>query len=224
MDAPPYGRRREPGWREDLAAQREGWLSHGFWALRVHRFGEARRRVAWRPLRAAWAVLYHAVLVPTRIVTGVHIGTGARIGRRFVIEHGFVVVNARAVIGDDVVVRPGVVIGNRHLDRPHAVPVVGNRVNIGAGAKLLGDIRVGDDAAIGANAVVLRDVPAGHVALGVPATVRPRAPEHVADGPQRVADGPPHSDPILVPTSHPGRGAPRERHDNGERAHARSAP
>lgn len=164
-----------PTFREDLAAYREGLLAQGFWALRVHRFGERRRGVRLRPLRAAWAVLYHAVALPTRIVTGVHIGTGARIGRRFVIEHSFVVVNARAVIGDDVIVRPGVVIGNRTLDRPHDVPVIGDRVNIGAGAKLLGAIQVGDDAAIGANAVVLRDVPAGHVAVGMPATVRPRS-------------------------------------------------
>ena len=209
------GERAGPTFREDLAAQREGWLSHGLWALRVHRFGEGRRRIAWRPLRAAWAALYHALLVPTRILTGVHIGTGARIGRRLVIEHGFVVINARAVIGDDVIVRPGVVIGNRRLDRPHDAPTIGDRVNIGTGAKLLGAIRVGNDAAIGANAVVLKDVPDGHVALGVPATVRPRRPA-------RGAPASPHCDPIGVPSSAAGRGAPRER--DGAGAHASSVP
>lgn len=204
---------RQPAFREDLAAHREGLLSQGFWALRVHRFGEARRHVTWRPLRAAWAVLYHTLAGPTRMATSVHIGTGARIGRRFVIEHGFVVINARAVIGDDVIVRPGVVIGNRHLERPHDVPTIGNRVNVGAGAKLLGAIHIGDDVAIGANAVVLTDVPAGHVAVGVPATIRPR------DGSRPAS---PHSDPIAVRTFAQGRGAPSERH--GASAHARSAP
>jgi AcrR family transcriptional regulator len=69
------------------------------------------------------------------------------------------------------IIRQGVTIGNKRIDQPHAAPVIGHRVNIGAGAKILGAIRIGDDAEIGANAVVLRDVPAGAIAVGVPARV-----------------------------------------------------
>jgi serine O-acetyltransferase len=62
-------------------------------------------------------------------------------------------------------------LGNRSLDHPNAVPALGNRVNVGAGAKVLGAVTIGDDAAIGANAVVLDDVPAGATAVGIPARV-----------------------------------------------------
>ena len=78
------------------------------------------------------------------------------------------------MIGDDVVIRQGVTIGLRTTGRRGA-PVIGNRVDIGAGAKLLGNIRIGDDAVIGANAVVLCDVPAGALAVGVPAVIKLRA-------------------------------------------------
>ena len=78
------------------------------------------------------------------------------------------------MIGDDVTVRQGVTIGNRHLERPLDVPRIGNRVNIGAGAKILGAVMIGDDVSIGANAVVLKDVPSNSTAVGVPAIVRPR--------------------------------------------------
>ena len=80
----------------------------------------------------------------------------AKIGRRLIIEHfGCIIIHNNAIIGDDVVIRQGVTIGNRSIDRPLDVPHIGNRVNIGAGAKLLGPITIGDDVNIGANAVVL---------------------------------------------------------------------
>ena len=79
------------------------------------------------------------------------------------------------MIGDDCVIRQGVTIGMRRTDDPNSVPTIGDRVNIGAGAKLLGPIRVGNDASIGANAVVLCDVPDGALAVGVPAVIKRRA-------------------------------------------------
>ena len=104
------------------------------------------------------------------------IGVSAKIGRRLVIEHsGAIVVHGKTVIGDDCIIRQGVTIGNRRLDRPMDAPHIGNRVNIGAGAKILGAVRIGDDAEIGANAVVIADVPAGAIAVGVPARIVVRA-------------------------------------------------
>jgi len=89
-----------------------------------------------------------------------------------VIEHqGAIVIHGDAEIGDDCIIRQGVTIGNRYLDRPFDAPRLGARVNVGAGAKILGPVSIGDDVRIGANAVVLSDVPSGATAVGVPAVV-----------------------------------------------------
>ncbi len=84
-------------------------------------------------------------------------------------------ISGDAVFGDDCIVRNGVTVGLRHTGERGA-PVIGDRADIGAGAKVLGSIRIGDDVAIGANAVVITDVPSHSVAVGVPAKVRPRKP------------------------------------------------
>jgi serine O-acetyltransferase len=90
-----------------------------------------------------------------------------------VIEHqGAIVVHGHAEIGDGSRLRHGVTIGNRYVGRPGDAPRLGARVDVGAGAQILGDVTIGDDARIGANAVVLSDVPPGATAVGVPATIR----------------------------------------------------
>lgn len=109
----------------------------------------------------------------TRSVTGVEIHPGARIGRRFFIDHGMgVVIGETAEVGDDVMLYHGVTLGGRSLARVKRHPTVGNRVTIGAGARVLGPVEIGDDVQIGANSVVVKDVPEGAVATGVPAVVR----------------------------------------------------
>ncbi|WP_285032160.1 serine O-acetyltransferase EpsC [Mycolicibacterium sp. lyk4-40-TYG-92] len=111
----------------------------------------------------------------TRFFTGIEIHPGATIGRRFFIDHGMgVVIGETTEIGDDVMVYHGVTLGGRSLNKGKRHPTIGNRVTVGAGAKVLGPIRVGDDSAIGANAVVTHDVPADSIATGIPAIVRPR--------------------------------------------------
>jgi serine O-acetyltransferase len=85
-----------------------------------------------------------------------------------VIDHGVgVVIGETAVIGDDVLVYHGVTLGGKTLDPVKRHPTVGDRVIIGAGAKLIGNIHIGNDCAVGANAVVTKDMPAGTVAVGV---------------------------------------------------------
>jgi len=109
----------------------------------------------------------------TRAVTGVEIHPGARIGRRFFIDHGMgVVIGETAEVGDDVMLYHGVTLGGRSMARIKRHPTVGNRVTIGAGARVLGPIRIGDDVQVGANSVVVKDVAAGAVATGIPAVVR----------------------------------------------------
>ncbi|MEZ0381478.1 serine O-acetyltransferase EpsC [Mycobacterium sp. pW045] len=112
----------------------------------------------------------------TRFLTGVEIHPGATIGRRFFIDHGMgVVIGETTEIGDDVMLYHGVTLGGRSMKRGKRHPTLGDRVTIGAGAKVLGPIRIGDDSAVGANAVITRDVPANSIATGIPAVVRPRA-------------------------------------------------
>jgi len=126
---------------------------------------------------------YPALMVPARLIslwtrsfTGVEIHPGATIGRRFFIDHGTgVVIGETAEIGDDVMIYHDVTLGGRSLKRTKRHPTIGDGVVIGAGARVLGPVTVGNRAQIGANAVVVRDVPAGVVVVGVPVEVlRPR--------------------------------------------------
>ncbi|MBM7459339.1 serine O-acetyltransferase [Rhodococcus coprophilus] len=139
---------------------------HAIWSHRV-----AHRMWAVPALRGPARVLAQL----TRFLTGIEIHPGATIGRRFFIDHGMgVVIGETAEIGDDVMLYHGVTLGGRSLLKEKRHPTLGNRVTVGAGAKILGPVVVGDDSAIGANAVVTHDVPADSIATGIPATVRSR--------------------------------------------------
>ena len=164
---------------EDLRVAQEGLGSLGFWALQVYRLGHLRYRFQSRLVRYPLGALHLVLAKMAEMFCGVTIGVSAKIGRRLVIEHsGAIVVHGNAVIGDDCIIRQGVTIGNQRMDRPFDAPRIGHRVNIGAGAKILGAVHVGDDADIGANAVVITDVPAGALAVGVPARIILRGPAH----------------------------------------------
>jgi len=112
----------------------------------------------------------------TRFLTGIEIHPGASIGRRFFIDHGMgVVIGETTEIGDDVMLYHGVTLGGRSMERGKRHPTIGDRVTIGAGAKILGPVSIGAGAAVGANAVVTQSVPPDSIATGIPAVVRPRA-------------------------------------------------
>ena len=109
-----------------------------------------------------------------QILTGIELPCEVEVGRNFVIDHsGGVVVSGYARFGNDCRIRTGVVVGLARVDDPCA-PRIGDNVDIGAGAKVLGRITIGNNVLIGANAVVVRDVPDDSIAVGVPAVVRPR--------------------------------------------------
>lgn len=160
--------------REDYRTHEGIVSSQGFWVMVVYRFGRWRYRVKPAAARKPLSMIYRCLKVIVQVLTGIDLPCEATVGRRFRIDHfGGVIVSGDAVLGDDVVIRNGVTIGLRHREDPGS-PVIGNRVDIGAGAKILGRIRVGDDVIIGANAVVIRDVPDNSIAVGVPARILPR--------------------------------------------------
>jgi len=141
---------------------------HAVWSHRLaHRLWE---RPAYRlPARVLSNV--------TRTLTGVEIHPGATIGKRFFIDHGMgVVIGETAIVGDDVMLYHDVTLGGRALAKVKRHPTVGDRVTIGSGARVLGDVNLGDDSQIGANSVVTKDVPAGSVAVGIPAQIREPVP------------------------------------------------
>ncbi|WP_196000044.1 serine O-acetyltransferase EpsC [Clostridium sp. 1001271B_151109_B4] len=106
----------------------------------------------------------------SRFFTGIEIHPGAQIGRGLVIDHGMgVVIGETAEIGDDVLLYHGVTLGGTGKDKGKRHPTLGNNVVIGAGAKVLGPIYIGSNSKIGANSVVLKDVPEGATAVGIPA-------------------------------------------------------
>ena len=108
----------------------------------------------------------------SRWLTGIEIHPGATIGRRVFIDHGMgVVVGETAEIGDDCTLYHGVTLGGTSSKRTKRHPTLGRSVVVGAGAKLLGPILIGDGAKVGSNAVVVRDVPAGATAVGIPARI-----------------------------------------------------
>lgn len=117
-----------------------------------------------------WFFLARLISQIARFFTGIEIHPGATIGKGLCIDHGIgVVIGETAEIGDDVLIYHGVTLGGTGKDKGKRHPTIGNGVVIGAGAKVLGPIKVGDNAKIGANAVVVKDVPEGATAVGIPA-------------------------------------------------------
>jgi serine O-acetyltransferase len=146
--------------REDFRRHGREWSSPGFQALAVHRFGcvaRARNGLSGRMLRK----LHRVCFVLMRNVYGIELPATAVIGRRMYISHPHgVIVNDKAVFGDDCALSHNVTIGIGVAGK-RSVPQFGDRVWIGPGAIVLGRVTIGDDAHIGANAVVMTDVPAG---------------------------------------------------------------
>jgi serine O-acetyltransferase len=157
---------------EDYKCYREGFLAQGYWALLFYRFGAFRFRFKTKLIRVPIVIIYIFLSKISQLFFGIYIGPNVIIGRRFVIEHfGCIIVHNNCIIGNDVVIRQGVTIGNRHADNPTDAPILGNNVSVGAGAKLLGKIKIGDNVKIGANAVVLKDIPDNSTAVGIPAKI-----------------------------------------------------
>lgn len=174
--APPAGdRNRNPDgavfWAlvaEDFRCHGRDWYSEGFWTLFWHRVGNRRMDLP-RPLRMPLTLLYRVMFRWGARSTGIYLPYTVRVGRRVRLEHFGGMILVAQWIGDDVTIRQNTTFGIARLDRLYDRPVIEDGVEIGAGAVILGDVLVGRDAIIGANAVVRRDVEAGSLVGGVPA-------------------------------------------------------
>jgi len=167
-------------WREDLATYHGQFTRPGFQAIAVHRFGVWKHGIENSLLRMPLTVIYRLAYLFVRNVYGIELALQARIGRRvhFAHQHG-ITVAPTAVIGDDCGIQQMATIGHvaGMVDgvAPPA-PRLGNRVQVGVGAVLAGDIDIGDDVVIGPNAVVLASVPEGVMVTTLPSRVMPRPP------------------------------------------------
>src|SRR5260370_42366095 len=128
-------------------------------------------------LRAPFSVLYRLLFRSIRNVYGIELPYSVSLGRGVVFEHqSGIVIHGNCVIGDECIIRQGVTLGNRNWETRFEAPRLGDRVNVGAGAKVLGGVTISSGATIGANAVVMIDVPAGATAVGVPARLLEQNP------------------------------------------------
>ncbi|RXZ82728.1 serine O-acetyltransferase [Paenibacillaceae bacterium] len=157
---------------------------HAIWA----------HRIAHALYKRRWYTAARIISQLSRFCTGIEIHPGAVIGQRLFIDHGMgVVIGETCEIGDDVVIYQGVTLGGTGKEKGKRHPTIGNRVVVASGAKVLGSFKIGDDSNVGANSVVLREVPACSTVVGIPGRV-------VKSNGKRVSDRLDHGqmpDPII---------------------------
>jgi serine O-acetyltransferase len=168
--------------REDYAANTRMFWAPGFQALAIYRLGVWCDSIRSRFIRFPVRLLHRLLYVLVRNFYGIELPVRTRVGRRLRIvhQHG-IVIHPHAVIGDDCILRQGVSIGALRAGAGTEPPVLGDRVEVGAGAILIGPIRIGNDAVIGPNAVVMTDVPAGAMVVAPRARIMAPPPRRVAD-------------------------------------------
>jgi serine O-acetyltransferase len=163
--------------REDLRTHDGNVFDQGFWAIAVHRFGNWRMGLRLKLLRAPCTLLYVVLAKLVEMFAGITLPYTCRIGRRTRVWHHSGLIISAYAIGDECHLRQNTTMGVVRRDQNYEIPIVEDRVDIGCGACLLGGIVIGHDSVIGANAVVLEDVPPYSVVVGVPGKViRTRSP------------------------------------------------
>ena len=157
--------------REDFQTYDRKVFAQGFWVLFWHRLGNARMGIRWKPLRTIFSLMYKFMFKVTQWLCGISLSYAVPVGRHVKLEHfGGMILAARA-IGNGVVIRQNTTIGIASVQDTESLPVIGDGVDIGVGAAVLGNIKVEKNAVIGANAVVIKDVPPGAIVGGVPARI-----------------------------------------------------
>ena len=162
---------------EDFYAHGREWTKPGFRTVAVHRFGVWRMTVRSKILRAPLSLIYRWGYRHCRNIYGIELPYTVALGRRVVFEHqGGIIIHGNSAIGDDCIIRQNCTLGIRRMTELDKAPTLKAGVSLGAGAVVLGPVIIGERCAVGANAVVLSDVPARSLAVGVPAKIiRPLA-------------------------------------------------
>lgn len=156
--------------REDLTTHGSVW-EQGFWAISVHRFGNWRMGLP-KLIRPVFTILYNMAFKWVEISAGITLPYTVLLGRRVRIwHHGGMILHAYR-IGDDVHIRQNTTFGVARRDELHALPTIESGVDLGCGVAVLGRVTIGQGSVVGANAVVLKDIPPRSVAAGVPAVVK----------------------------------------------------
>jgi len=167
---------------EDFRTHDKNLFEPGFWAVAVHRFGNWRMGIAPKALRAPFSVAYKVASTSVKWLWGIDLGYTVRLGRRVRIwHHGGTVLSARS-IGDDVHIRHNTTMGIARRSEVAKRPTIEDRVDIGVGACIVGDVTVGHDSVVGANAVVVTSFPPHSRVAGVPARAIGRNAEKVVNG------------------------------------------
>lgn len=160
--------------REDYRTH-ECKLMPGFWVLALHRFGNWRMGIRSRWMRLPFSLAYKIFFPIIQILFGIKLSYNVKVGRRVKIEHfGGMVLGARE-IGNDITIRQNTTFGVSKKSQLNGKPIIEDRVDIGCGVAILGNVTIGHDSVIGANAVVVSDVPPFSLAVGVPAKVIKRS-------------------------------------------------
>ncbi|ANT64906.1 serine O-acetyltransferase [Prosthecochloris sp. CIB 2401] len=164
--------------RSDLTTYNGKWGEQGFWVMLVYRYGRWRYTIQNGIVRKPFSLLYHVSYKMVQIMTGIELPCEVPVGKNFRIDHfGDIIISGYASFGDNCIIRNGVTVGLKNIEDKTA-PRIGNNVNIGAGAKILGNIKIGDNVDIGANAVVITSVPNNSIAVGIPARILKKGPRN----------------------------------------------
>ena len=144
----------------------------GFQAMLVHRFNHFLWTASWGPLTGLIRFVIRVLAHITKILTGIEIHPAAVIGEDFFIDHGTgVVIGETTIIGDNVTLYQGVTLGGVSTQKTKRHPTLGSNIIVGAGAKVLGNINIGDYVQVGANSVVLKDIPDYSTVVGIPGRI-----------------------------------------------------
>ena len=156
---------------EDLKIHDNDVFSQGFWAIFSNRFGNWRMGIPNKFLRLPFKILYQIMRKIVQWLCGIQLDYTVKVGRRVKLEHFGGMILVPREIGNDVTIRQNTTFGIANVHQLNAKPIIEDRVDIGAGVCILGHVRIGHDSIIGANAVVIRDVPPYSVVVGVPGRV-----------------------------------------------------
>ncbi len=157
--------------KHDYTTYGRNWSCQGFWAMLIYRFGRWRYNINNSILRKPFSLIYKILFKFTQVITGIELPCEVNVGGNFRIDHfGGIIISGYASFGDNCILRDGVTVGLRR-EKELLAPTIGNNVNIGTGAKILGPVKIGNNVSIGANAVVLEDVPSNSIAVGIPARI-----------------------------------------------------